>query len=208
MPDGHALLPRLGSAAVEVPPPDWPRITQAQFETLQARIASRFVAVAPKLVEQNVNGLLRYLLKFALLQIPALNLIRDKVLAYIRLAILADLVRRDQVEGWTLGSPDAQTDFETRLVLAELINPDYNLRTVKGLMRATRLTEQKVKAALAVGESPAARGQPFEIWSTKSPAAAGEALYTLASRKPDWAGRISLTPFGSFLPQPTIDRPI
>ncbi|MGH6847310.1 MAG: hypothetical protein ACREC0_07685, partial [Methylocella sp.] len=72
------------------------------------------------------------------------------------------------------------------LVLAELINPAYDLRNAAGLAKSTGLDQAAVEAVLALGQSPAAAGQRFEVWRALWTDKAGGPLYTLMSRKPAW----------------------
>src|SRR5262249_54971595 len=134
----YCLVPLYGSAANEVDLPRWPRIAQDEFETLQARIAQRFDYVAPKLLAQNVKGLLGFLLNLVLLpgirNVP--GLIRTRVLKFARLTILSDLVRRDQIQGWDLPAGLALADDDVRLILGELLDPKYDQRNVDGIMKA------------------------------------------------------------------------
>jgi len=109
--------------------------------------------------------------------------------------MLADLVRRDLIEGWP---PSPGLDGgDIRLVLAELINPAYDLRNVAGLCTAAGLDREKVKAVLDLGQSPAASGKNFEVWlapwtdnkvqrAPRTDHKAGGSLYTLMSRNPAW----------------------
>ena len=62
--------------------------------------------------------------------------------------MLADLVRRDLIEGWELPPSPGLDGGDIRLVLAELINPAYDLRNVAGLCKAAGLDRAKVEAAL------------------------------------------------------------
>jgi hypothetical protein len=73
---------------------------------------------------------------------------------------------------------------DIRLVLAELINPTYDLRNVAGLCTAAALDCAKVKAALTLGQSKAATGKNFEVWQAPWTDAKKGAHYTLKSRKP------------------------
>ncbi|MGH6848041.1 MAG: hypothetical protein ACREC0_11565 [Methylocella sp.] len=185
MPDAYPIIPLFGTAKAEVVLSAWPRISQARFDALQTRIAERFDAVAPRLLAQNVTGLLWVLLRLALLQ-WRFGLIRKKALNFVRPFMLADLVRRDLIEGWEL-PPDSGLDGgDVRLVLAELINPAYDLRNAVRLAKSTGLDRAKVEAVLAVGQSPAAAGQRFEVWRALWNDKAGGPLYTLMSRKPAW----------------------
>lgn len=124
-PNYYRLIPLIGPLADEIKLPQWPRIDQGDFDKLQDRIAGRFDKVAPLLVAQKVKGFLGLLIRFVLLwginRIP--GLIRARALEYARRAILSDLVRRDQILGWTLPEGLGLADEDVRLILAELLNP-------------------------------------------------------------------------------------
>ncbi|MGH6800321.1 MAG: hypothetical protein ACRECZ_02710, partial [Methylocella sp.] len=185
MPDAYSIIPLFGTAKAEVVLPAWPRISQIRFDILQTRIAGRFDGVAPRLLAQNVTGPLYYLLLLAVRPLPwPFGLIRDKALKFVKASMLADLVRRDMIEGWELPPNPGLDDGDIRLVLAELIDPAYDLRNAAGLAKAAGLDRAKVEAVLALGQSPAAVGQRFEVWQALWSDKAGEALYTLMSRKP------------------------
>jgi hypothetical protein len=210
-PATYLAIPLYGSVVEEVRLPEWPRISEDEFETLQGRIADRFDRVAPLIIRQSVSGLLGGLLRFALLPGPnaVVDLIRGKVLNYVRMTILADLVRRDQIEGWDLpivteDSPDPESrdvlqDYR-RLVLAELLDPKFVVRCAAGIYESIRtaatpkhpLTLQFVQSVLDQYKS--ADGKPYQVWEAgwKGQAKSGESvtevsLYTLVSRKPKWA---------------------
>ncbi|MGH6838113.1 MAG: hypothetical protein ACREDT_04810, partial [Methylocella sp.] len=85
MPDAYPAIPLFGTAKAEVVLPAWPRISQARFDILQTRIAERFDAVAPRLLAQNVTGLLYSLLLLAVRPFPyGIGLIRKKALDFVR----------------------------------------------------------------------------------------------------------------------------
>jgi hypothetical protein len=190
-PETYCIIPLLGTAKAEVALPEWPRISQARFDALQTRIAERFDAVAPRLLAQNVTGLLWFLLSFAVRPFPrGIGLIRGKVLNFVKAYIQADLVRRDMIEGWDLPPSPVDGD-DVRLVLAELINPSFDLRNISGLCKAVGLDRPTVQAALALGQSPAAAGESFEVWEAPWKDNLGNSLYTLASRKRSVGSRIS-----------------
>ncbi|MGB6372998.1 MAG: hypothetical protein WBF22_06280 [Methylocella sp.] len=199
MPDAYPIIPLFGTAKAEVVLLAWPRISQARFEKLQTRIAERFDAAAPRLLAQNVTGPLYFLLWLAVRPFPwGIGLIRKKALNFVRPFMLADLVRRDLIEGWELPPTPGLDGDDIRLVLAELINPAYNLRNVAGLAKAAGLDRAKVEAVLALGQGPAASGKNFEVWrapswtdnkvwrAPRTDHKAGGSLYTLMSRKPAW----------------------
>ena len=175
-PPTYVLIPLYGDAANVAPLPKWPKISQDDFETLQRRIGERFDRLAPLIIQQSVSGFLGLLLRFALLPGPnaIVDLIRRKVLNYVRMTILADLVRRDQIEGWDLpiaadDSPDARDDLQgyRRLVLAELLDPKFKVRSAAGIYESIRtaarpgrpLTLQFVQSVL--DQFKAANGKPY-----------------------------------------------
>jgi hypothetical protein len=137
--------------------------------------------------------------------------------------MLADLVRRDLIEGWELPPNSGLNGDDIRLVLAELINPSYDLRNVAGLAKAAGLDRATVKAVLKVGRSSAASGKNFEVWrapwTDKDTDEDEGVLYTLISRKPGRVKRF-LWCFGrlfdlvrggkrsvAWLPKPAVDKP-
>jgi hypothetical protein len=138
--------------------PPWPHISQADFEKLQNRIAKRFDRVAPLLIKENVGGFLGSLLRFVLM--PGLRnipgLIRDRALKFVRLTILADLVRRDQIQGWKLPDGIELEADDVRLVLGKLLNPSYDERNVAGIVKAMR--------AAAASDPDPAKGKPLQVW--------------------------------------------
>ena len=115
-----------------------------------------------KIASAKRECLLWILLWLAVRPFPqGIGLIRDKVLNFVTAFMRADLVRHDMIEGWEL-PPSPLDGDDIRLVLAELINPSYDLRNVAGLCTAAALDRAKAKAALTLGQSPAATGKNFE----------------------------------------------
>jgi hypothetical protein len=219
----YCIIPLFGTAKAEVVLPAWPLISQIRFDTLQTRIAERFDVVAPRLLAQNVTGPLYYLLLLAVRPFPwPFGLIRDKALKFVKASMLADLVRRDMIESWELPpNPDLDCD-DIRLVLAELINPSYDLRNVAGLAKAAGLDCNTVQAVLDLGQKPAASGKNFQVWrapwTDKDTDKDRGVLYTLMSRKPGrftrflWCfGRLVVSVFGrerspAWLSKPAVDK--
>ncbi|MGH6831167.1 MAG: hypothetical protein ACREDG_08435, partial [Methylocella sp.] len=197
-PETYPIIPLFGTAKAEVVLPKWPRISQARFEILQTRIAERFDAVAPRLLAQNVTGPLYFLLLLAVRPFPwGIGLIRNKALNFVKAFMLADLVRRDLIEGWELPPNPGLDNDDIRLVLAELINPSYDLRSVAGLCKGAGLDPRTVRAVLRLGQSPAASGKNFEVWqapwtdhkvwrASRTDNTTDDPFYTLMSRKPTW----------------------
>jgi len=210
----YCLVPLCGTADKEVALPAWPRITTGEFEELQVRIAQRFDRVAPLLIQQNVGGFLGFLLGLVLQplirNIP--GLIRDRALKFARLTLLADLVRRDQIQGWDLSKTDTGLDADdARLVLGELLNPRYDQRNVTGIVTAIRVAastgvdEPKVEAALQ--KLKQARGEAFQVWEAPWKDKKGGSLYTLVSRKPNVIRDVFGGRLGVDILKPTVDPP-
>lgn len=217
-PTCYQLIPLYGSAKDDITLPPWPRITQGDLDRLLARIGTRFDALAPKLVQQNVRGVLGMLLGLVLQ--PGIRnlpgLVRDKVLAFVRLTILGDLVRRDQIEGWEL--PDdlgGVTADDARLVIAELLEPKYDERNVEGIRKAIAsmsdsLGNDKSAQTQSIEQLlvrlKQARGKPYQVWEAPWRDKNGGRLFTLDSRKPNLVDR-SLAYLGVGFFKPTVDPP-
>jgi hypothetical protein len=100
--------------------------------------------------------------------------------------ILADLVRRDQIEGWDLPST-WQDQSKVRAVLAELLSPAKALRQTEGLAPETGLSPAAIQDIIERLKG-VPDGVPFKVWQapwvdseTKQP------LFALASREPTGA---------------------
>jgi hypothetical protein len=196
-PGKYAIIPRLGDALPEVALPEWPRMSQADFIVLMRRIKGRLSTLAPRFVQAQTAS--RF---FRALGRVGLWLGQDRVLEYVRLAILSDLVRRDQIEGWELPPMPGESLDDVRLVLAELANPAFTFRTVEGITKRTHLDPAFVMGALGRLET-VDDSRPFLVWQGKFE---GQQVFTLASRKP---GRLRWLPgisqIGDLLEAPTID---
>ena len=179
----YAIVPLLGDARPEVPLPEWPRMSQADFETLMRRIKGRLDTLAPRFVRaQTSSRIFRALGRFGLWAC------RGRIVEYIRYAILSDLIRRDQIAGWDL-PPGAKTMQEAsaddvRMVLAELANPAFSFRTPAGIVMTSHVSLDAVTAVLAkLGK--VSIGLPFKVWNGS---VAGRQVYTLQSRQPVGVG--------------------
>jgi hypothetical protein len=193
----YAIVPRLGDALPEIPLPRWPRMSQADFDLLMQGVKRRLEKLAPRFVQgQTASRFFRALGRIGL------SLGEGRILEYIRLAILSDLVRRDQIEGWELTSLSGQSADDVRLVLAELADPAYSLRTQDGITKTTHLPRDSVVDILAqlrrVGS-----GKPFHVWRGS---VSGQDVFTLASRKPSWFRSFPIiSDVSNLLESPTID---
>lgn len=143
LPEQVRVIPLVGDAALDVALPRWPRMSEKNLEVLGQRIERRLKDLLPILVDaQTTSKKLRLVGRLSLL------LGRRRVLAGIRLAILSDLVRRDQVEGWTLPATLTPIADDARAVLAELASPAFDYRTVAGIAASTHLKPERVRDIL------------------------------------------------------------
>ncbi|MBY6241691.1 patatin-like phospholipase family protein [Methylosinus sp. Sm6] len=207
----YCLVPLYGSAKETVALPPWPQIAQADLDRLMERIGARFDRIAPLLVQQNVRGVLGLLLGFVLLpgvrNLP--GLIKDKALSFTRLAILSDLVRRDQIRGWELPGDIGVDPDDARLVIGELLDPAYDERNVEGIRKAAAPMSQMLDAAAierVLDRLKTARGKPYQVWEAPWRDKDGGRLYTLVSRRPDIVSR-ALIQLGVGFFKPTVDAP-
>lgn len=209
----YTIIPLVGSAADEVPLPHWPRIGQPELQEVLRRITGRFKAVIPILIRaQTASPLLRSVGRIGSW------LGRDRLLDYVGLAILSDLIRRDQIAGWELPPevldwlrqypPDKdgkrKTKDDLRAVLAELASPAFTFRTVKGIAKKTHLDTDFVAGAL--GQLCRVRAdKPFSVWQAGSKA--GGQLFTLALRKPKGFWSLPVVhQIGDWLEPPVTDQ--
>ena len=106
----------------------------------------------------------------------ALKIQRGRILEFARMAILADLVRRNQIEEWVLPDgliqlaerqpePDGGTLYGSdnmRAIVAEFVTPTFDYRTVPSIAAATHLGPDFVRRAIdqleAVGDD-----QPYRV---------------------------------------------
>ncbi|WP_180982435.1 patatin-like phospholipase family protein [Methylocella silvestris] len=190
----YRLLPLFGTAAKTVELPCWPSMSRRDFDALQKRIAGRFGAIAPVLLQNNVKGVLGWLLSLALL--PGVGGIRKRALDFIEAAILTDLVRRNQIEGvGDLSDVPYLAPDDLREVLARLINSERKPRNAQEIaeslatLQANGPDERKIERAL---DALSARtGKPNLVWRAPWTGVGGKKLYAFADWKPGlWGGAI------------------
>ncbi len=211
-PSAYQLIPLFGAAKEPLRLPAWPQISQAEFDALQERIAKRFDRVAPMLLQQNVRGVLGFLLGLVLKpgvrSVP--GLVRDKALNFVRLTILADLVRRNQIVGWDLPDDLDVDPDDARLVVAELLNPRYDERNIQGVRKAVSSVSGNLDSAgieAVLTRLKQARGKPYEVWEAPWKDKAGGRLFTLASRKPNLLDGVLGGRLGVGFFKPVVDSP-
>jgi hypothetical protein len=176
-PAKYAIIPRLGDALPEVALPPWPRMSEADFDLLMRRIRGRFEKVVPHFVRAQTAS--RF---FRLLGRIGLRLGESRVLGYLRLAILSDLVRRDQIAGWQLPARLEERGDDVRAVLAELASPAFSFRTPEGIAKSRHLPTEFVAETLAALRGDDV-GTHLRTWRGT---VSGRQVVTLASRKPGW----------------------
>jgi hypothetical protein len=178
------IIPLLGSAVDPIPLPKWPRMTKPAFQQLCDRTAKRIDLVVPHFVDAQTRSVkLRIALKFGWNRF-----LRDRVISFVQQTMLADLVRRGQMEGW-----DAPASFEAagfsqedvRAIVGELINPAFDFRTPQSLCKATHLKTDVVSQTLdALSGSNVPKA--IRAWSQNG-------RYTLYARRPGFFERHRLT---------------
>jgi hypothetical protein len=203
----YQLVP-IGDQAQDVPRPEWPRISMDEFKILNDRIGARFDYVAPKLIRQKVGGALGRLLLLGSANIPGAQLIRSRVLDFVYCTILADLVRRDQVEEWNkLPNGLNLGEDDVRLLLGELLEPKYDMRNAQGILRAIEVVSPATLSTEAIEQTLdklKSAPSPFTVWEAPWTDKAGGRLFALQSRKPDLMGTLGGVT-GAWAP--TVDRP-
>ena len=173
-PQKFAIIPLVGEARSEVPLPHWPQMSQSDFDGVLHRVRGRLSKVAPRFVKgQTSSPTLRGIAYVGLF------FVKNRVSDYIRFAILSDLVRRDQIQGWELPDRFSGGAEDVRAILAALANPAFTFRTPGGIAADTHLTETFVNEVLEqLGKT---QGMPYAVWQGES---GGKKVYTLTSRQP------------------------
>lgn len=179
------VIPLYCSAADPVPLPRWPQMSQADFVLLARRIEARVDAIIPRLLDaQTSSARLRMALKFGWA-----TFVRSRVLSFVQQTILADLVRRGQIDGWDVpdGLPyqsDGRSIDDVNAVIAELINPAYDYRTPNAIAHKTRLPIAFVEAILKALSASSIDG-PMRVWRD-------DFGFTLYSRRPGFLARLAV----------------
>lgn len=191
------LIPLVGSAQEEVAAPQWPRISQDAFDRLRPRIARRYDKTTAALIEANITNFVQYW-AFRLLA-TSFPLIGAKRLAldFVDAAILSDLIRRDQIEGFAdvpclVETKDGATRVvldrdRMRAILAAIVHPSNQPRSASMVLNDLKgdpaFVYQSVKDALDRLTQPDCAGRRYAIM--RAPWRAWEEeLYALAARPP------------------------
>ena len=168
----YPVIPLVGTAALPVPAPTWPRIGLPRLAEIETRIRQRAAYVVPKLITSKTRYKLLNLLAQGLWLWPG----KQRLLKFVDQVVEADLIRRDQIETGTPYSGEA------REVLAELKAPGYDYRTVAGLDQALDLNQKQVEdALLELNEKT-----PNLLWSGR---VGNRQCWVLTTRRPGWLKR-------------------
>jgi len=162
------VIPLMGTAELQVPAPEWPRMSQERLAEIERRIGQRAAYIVPRLITSKTRHKLLNAAAWLLWMWKG----RRHLSKYVHRVVEADLIRRDQIETGTPYSTEA------REVLAELQAPGYDYRTVKGLDQAIDLNEKQIEDALEeLGEIPNL------LWSGE---VNNQQCWALSVRRPGW----------------------
>jgi hypothetical protein len=160
------IVPLVGTAALEVPLPTWPRIDEPRLAEIERRIKQRAGYVLTMPAKR----------KWWWRVLPvAWWFFNERFMLAIHRLIEADLIRRDQFEPMRSYSAEAQA------VLAELKATTYVYRTLDGLDQSIYLEKSQIKDALAqLAETPKL------LWSGRVD---NQECWALMARRPGWMAR-------------------
>lgn len=150
--DGTALqiIPLIGTAASQSPPPVWPRVFPATVTAFTDQAMVRANALLRRMMQDLDPGwaIRGYL---AIGWIAGKKRVRDTILWTVK----QDLIRRDQLvwAGADLGADD-------RLVLTALASPSTPLRSLDGLERETHLSPTRLRDLLQTSLRDLVRRNP------------------------------------------------
>jgi hypothetical protein len=176
-------------------------MTEAAFETLCDRTDLRIEALVPYLIESQTSSVK---LRLAL-NTGWKTFIRSRLIEFVHRTILSDLVRRGQIEGWAIDQDIvdlAQSRHGSRediqSILAELINPSFDFRTVPSIAKATHLREDFVEAMLVALERPSTPDR-LRVWKDGG-------AYTFFQKRPGFFGRRAIVKwFNRWWNSPAVD---
>jgi len=177
----RTVIPCIGTAALPIAAPVWPRLDPAQLERVVAGIGRRADAIVARALKGGVTN--RWVRAF-LGRVWATGA-RGLMLRRIRWIIESELIRRDQH-----GRKDGRGNLVygglglvQRKVLAALVDPAFELRTVPGIARREKLDPAAVEKALV-------ELAPFVF---QGPRVAGWWTYGFIDRRPGWPYRFNAT---------------
>jgi hypothetical protein len=134
-----AVIPLRGRAAKPLSVPPWPQIDAAKLAKLVDAAAIRLEAVVAVLIARQTSWKRRQVLSLLWWWF------KDRSRAIIQTTVLAELIRRNQFAF----TPTNVELFEAdRLVLAEVIQPDWDFVSRQAIQRALGLAESALSASL------------------------------------------------------------
>ena len=177
----YCLIPLFGAAANEVAEPDWPRIGKKDLDAMQNKIGRRFDAVAEAFLADKFRDSWPLRAGARILRRP----IRKKALDFIAATVIADLVRRDQIEGFA-ALPDGAGlgGDKPRMILAALIAPGKTPRSAADIAASMGGAVAAPQIERALESLTGAEGEAYKVWKAPWPSDDGQSLYALADRKP------------------------
>jgi hypothetical protein len=151
------IIPLVGKAADPVPLPRWPKMTPCEFDLVCDRMKARIAAVAPVLISNETSGWL-----WLATSLGWRFLLRKKTFVILRAAMLAELVRHRQIEGFEAPASLVCSDpaykgrsrDDVQAVIAELLDPDEAFKTPADIAAATHLPPAFVAAVLSALLTP------------------------------------------------------
>ncbi len=192
IPLSSALEAAFNALDQQIPQPDWPRMSIEAYQILVKQIKIRASKIVPALVKQQLgSGILNTLISILWNYVPFIS-IKDRILNALILVILADLIRRDQIQdglGTKTIDPSGKRlqacSAQERAVLACLADPSFELRTVPGIARDTGLPTALVSATL-VSACTLPDQAIHKAWQSGLKSKSGNDTYTLYSRRLSW----------------------
>ncbi|GJE59773.1 hypothetical protein [Methylobacterium trifolii] len=158
------LIPLFGDAAAEVGLLPWPQMSAVDFRALIRRIEERVKRIGRPFIWSQTSKTSVRLIAWLGLRIQ-----RDQIVRFLALTILADLVRRDQIIGWTI-PPNIVRAAEAagghaddlRTILAILVGPAREVSEPGQIAAEAHLPLKFVEAVLpTLAGSP--KGKPFRV---------------------------------------------
>ncbi|WP_096700655.1 patatin-like phospholipase family protein [Magnetospirillum sp. 15-1] len=119
----YQIIPLIGDAIPPIALGDWYRIQPKELNEVLKRIDARASVLVPKLIAEQIGNWSTRTGARLLWKLFG----KGALMNYVAKAIKSDLVRRDQMDGWTLTCDDE------RKVAAALLNPAYDQRTAAGI---------------------------------------------------------------------------
>ncbi len=153
------VIPLVGTAALEVPKPEWAQMTLAEVDALMQPLLRRLERVGARLIlSQFSSRWLRYAVRLVKWMINRPR----RAPHYIRWAILSQLIQRNQIEEWNAPKDwQGVTPAQASAVWAALASPSYDFRSAAALENATGVPRAVVQEI--VERCRMARGKTYQV---------------------------------------------